>query len=490
MDIYEAFLKASTLERLALVRDDANSLVLSRLLGAAAYREMRQLARHSHDTSHLAPGDAKNVVFVPGVMGSLLMNSTKGGIWWIDVRTRNYIDNLGLSPDGSSDADPTDRVVPATADPSYTPFLSAAIQEDGISHEIFSYDWRKPLLLSADALRDLIVRMYQSNGQKKVHLVAHSMGGLMVRTALMQHASVLWPIIGKVIFIGTPHYGSPAIAGYLKNHLWGFELMALLGRYLSRSTLRSLWGVLSMLPAPRGIYPGTREHDPCPWTSAEPHDPFIHPCANFDLHKADAWKLDLDPTSAVRLQRVLDGAMDFHRRLYEAHRNLDQQQRDQMVVIAGVGQRTLFRLANQPGFAGLWDKTDKVLDRVLDNPHREGDGRVSLASALLENVGETRYVFGVHGGLTNIEAVYSDVFRCLKDLPLQLPSTVADALSSHLAGPSTSSAPHLDGTHIVESGSEEEGIWNLTPPSTDRMDELDSMLAVGQLPDFARLHLL
>jgi hypothetical protein len=62
------------------------------------------------------------------------------------------------------------------------------------------------------------------------------------------------------------------------------------------------------------------------------------------------------------------------------------------------------------GFLGLWDKTRKIFDSVRDNSHGEGDGRVPLASAMLENVGDIRYV---HGGLTNIPAVCEDVFRCL-----------------------------------------------------------------------------
>jgi hypothetical protein len=210
------------------------------------------------------------------------------------------------------------------------------------------------------------------------------MGGLMVRTALMQHATELWPKLGKIVFIGTPHYGATAIAGYLKNHLWGFELMAVLGQYLSRATLRSLWGVIGMLPAPRGIYPGTRQNDPNPWQPEDPSDPYTHPCANFDLYQADAWKLELAAAANANLQRILDAAADLYWRLYETHRNLNQEQRDHMVVIAGVGYQTLFRLAYKPGFPGLWEKTGKIYHRVLNDPHREGDGRVPLASARLE----------------------------------------------------------------------------------------------------------
>ena len=79
--------------------------------------------------------------------------------------------------------------------------------------------------------------------------------------------------MGRIVFIGTPHYGSTSIAGYLKNHLWGWEEVAVLAMFLSRETFRSLRGVLSLLPAPKGIYPGTRHGED-------------HPCANFDMYDA------------------------------------------------------------------------------------------------------------------------------------------------------------------------------------------------------------
>ena len=37
--------------------------------------------------------------------------------------------------------------------------------------------------------------------------------------------------------------GRQLLQGYLKNHLWGFDLMVLLGKYLSRETFRSFWGI-------------------------------------------------------------------------------------------------------------------------------------------------------------------------------------------------------------------------------------------------------
>jgi pimeloyl-ACP methyl ester carboxylesterase len=499
MEIVQSFLEADTRTRLLMMKDRSNREALSALLGKLAYDQLSEVATRTDD--HLA-GASKNVIFVPGIMGSLLMNRSLSGVWWLDVRTRDCIDRLALSPDGTREADPKSEIAPATADPSYMPYLAAASMQDGLGHEIFAYDWRKSLFESTNALRDVMLKLYAENGQNEINFVAHSMGGLMVRATLMKHGDELWPKVGKIIFVGTPHYGSCAIAGYLKNHLWGFELLALLGQYLSRATLRSLWGFITLLPAPAGIYPGTRrspDSDLIPtWTSEDPNDPYIHPCSNFDFYSETAWKLGLDPTSATNLQRILDATRDFYTQMYQAHGELSQDLRNRMVVIAGVGYQTLFRLAYKPGFLGLWEKTEKIVNRVNNNPHREGDGRVPLASAELEYVGGIRYVRGVHGALTNIPVVYNDIFRFLNGKAMELPTTVGGALEQHLGPQSESEAPDLDGTSIAglsttgspSQQSDDPGLWLVDQVSTERLEELNAMLAANKLPAFGRLSIL
>src|SRR4051794_7502331 len=117
--IVEDFLKADTPQRLKIVRDDDRSELLQDYLGKEGYDEYRKLAKKL-DTSHLSfkAKVPKNLIFVPGVMGSLLQSKSRGGIWWIDMRTRARIDQLGLSADGTEDATPDDEIVPATSDPS------------------------------------------------------------------------------------------------------------------------------------------------------------------------------------------------------------------------------------------------------------------------------------------------------------------------------------------------------------------------------------
>ncbi len=488
-DFIEEFLAAATARRLEMARDDANAEALAAYLGQEAFGEYRNIAA-KWDSGHLGIQAPKNLIFVPGIMGSLLLSKTKGGVWWIDVRTRQHINDLALAPDGLEDADPANQIEPFSSDPTYEPFLTAVLARDDFGHEVFPFDWRKPLHLSATALKDLVNRLYSGNGNRPVHLVAHSMGGLVVRAALMAHGPELWPRIGRIVFIGTPHYGSPAIAGYLKNHLWGFELLALLGLYLSRDTFRSLWGALSMLPAPSGIYPGTRPADPSPWTFAPAAEDYQHPCANFDLYRAESWALDLTPSQTSELQNVLNHTSEFHRQMDDAHWALDQTLRDRMLVIAGVGYKTLFRLAYEPRFFGLWEKMAKVTDRIAADPHRDGDGRVPLASAALYST-PIRYVKGVHGGLPNIPAVYSAVFRWLREEEVDLPATPHEALSGHLApGEAESEAPHLDGTIKARQFSDDAGLWEVAGPEPGRIDEMQARLAAEQLSEFTRVRLL
>lgn len=490
-DAVQSFLSASTEQRVDQVLDPALAPAIRAYLGAEAfdeYVEAAEAARRALNQQHLGPRTPKNLIFVPGIMGSLLRSKNLSGIWWIDLRNRDRLNDLRLAQDGSEDADASFEVVPFELDQTYDPFLFAALQRDDVGVVKLPYDWRKPLLLSVAALRDAVNQAWTSNGNKPVHVVGHSMGGLVIRAALMQHADDLWPKVGKVVFIGTPHYGSPAIASYLKNHFWGFDLMALLGIYVSRATFRTLWGALALLPAPVGVYPGTRQNDPDPWSGS---GGYVHPCANFDLYHAESWELDLSAQETAHLQSVLDGAADFHSRLYQSHRTLDVHRKRQMTVIAGVGQKTLFRLEQTSVLRGGWDRMKKITDRKRGDRHREGDGRVPLASSRLENIGGIRYVKGVHGGLPMIRQVYDDVFRCLNNEPMLLPTTVDDALSQHLgAAALTTDAPHLDGTARADADTGDPGYWDEQEPSPAHLAALQARLEAGQLPELVNVRLL
>jgi hypothetical protein len=458
--VIERFLRAELDERLTMAADETYAVALTDLLGADGLADYRRLAA-TVGPGHLAGGTPTNLIFLPGVMGSLLASAGLGGIWWLDVRGLKHLGDLRLSADGTGDHDPRARVEPVGVMSDYEAFLAATYETGDFGHRAVAYDWRRPLRDSAERVRDAIVRAHEESGGP-VHVVAHSMGGLLARTTLMSYPG-LWPLLGRVVFIGTPHHGAPAIAGYLKNHLWGAEAIALLGRYLDRAAFRSLRGVLDLMPSPADVYPGAGDTG--------------HPCANFDLYDADAWKLGLAGDERAGLQSALDDTARLHRDLHSWHRGLDPDQRERMAVIAGVGRRTLFRLGYRQGFGARWRHMDRVTRREPGSPHREGDGRVPLASAALEGV-EVRYVEGEHGKLPGIPAVHQDVFRFLRGEPMRLPRTPLEALDR----------PHL--ADDMGSAGDDPGYLDLTDVDELSLDALDEAVSSGRYPAFNRVRIL
>ena len=491
-DPVTSFLGAAIEDRLQMALEPEYEQPLEEYLGEPAYGEYRAVASRTLplilDTASLSAKTPKNLVLVPGVMGSQLMSTGLGGIWWLDLRNLAHIDDLRLGPDGTQDADPNFEVMPFTTDLEYEPFRAAVTRREDFGHEAFPFDWRKPLSESTSSLRELVVRLHANNGGRPIHLVGHSMGGLMIRATLRKHGDELWPLVGRVLFVGTPHYGSPVVGSYLKDHFWGFDLLVVLRRYLSRATFRSLWGVLSLLPAPRGVYPGTRPDDPDPWSS--PGDPYEHPCANFDMYDVAKWELDLEPGDAAALKRVLDAAAELHRELHGWHVALPQELRDRMAVIAGVGYKTVFRIAYGARFLGIGRKMKKTTDRVEGDRHREGDGRVPLASASLEYV-PIRYVRAEHGGMLNAPAVYEAALRFLKGQDPGLDTTPAGALSATLGPADTQSeAPHLDGSGTDGAASDDPGYLDPDPPDDATVNAMIEKLRRGELPEFRSVRLL
>jgi pimeloyl-ACP methyl ester carboxylesterase len=471
LTILEKFLTSDYETQFKLLEDEGTKAQVKAWMGAEALLE---LERHAPDAAHLGAGP-KNVIFAPGVMGSTLQSNGLGGVWWLDmVRARDKVNELRLTDDGKGDRDEDAEIMPGAVDLSYGPFRKAVASSDKFGGSVhFPYDWRKSLRLSADALRDAVLKTHADYGAK-VHLVGHSMGGLMIRTALMIHGKDLWSKVDRIVFIGTPHYGSASIAGYLKNHLWGWEQIAILGMFLSRETFRTLRGVLSLLPAPKGLYPGTRSGEE-------------HPCANFDLYDAKAWKLDLDATATVHLQSVLDEVKKFYTDLHQWHTSLLQTDKDRMLIIAGVGQETLFRLEFDEKLWGLWESTKKITERIPCDVNRDGDGRVPLASAQLEHV-TIRYVKGEHGSLPNIPAVTQDVLAWLTEKDLKLPATCKGALGGHLAAEDyTTPSPLLDGSDVK---SRFRSLPEYENPTSEFRDKIAEDLDAGKIPQINLLKIL
>lgn len=102
------------------------------------------------------------------------------------------------------------------------------------------------------------------------------MGRRMVRLTLKEYLD-LWDKVGRIVFVGTPHYGSQALGGLSQESLWGFRINGVAWDvYESRGVSLHVGSVASPV-APGGVYPGTRTNDLDPWS--EPKSAYPHPCS-------------------------------------------------------------------------------------------------------------------------------------------------------------------------------------------------------------------
>src|SRR5437667_8431320 len=123
-----SFLAASADARFRLVLDPEYAEDLKGYLGEQAFREYVTIAERIirfRDQKHLSVHALTNLIFVPGVMGSLLDNRTLGGVWWIDPFKPEHLNGLKLSPDGKEDANPDYQIAAFNIHTIYTAFFAA-----------------------------------------------------------------------------------------------------------------------------------------------------------------------------------------------------------------------------------------------------------------------------------------------------------------------------------------------------------------------------
>ncbi len=129
------------------------------------------------------------VIIIPGIMGS----AYKNGKLIIDPILHTYDDLIDT--------------------------LKANGYEEGKDLFTFAYEWRNSNVESANLLKDKISEVKEICKCSKVDLVAHSMGGLVAREYIQ--SGQYRHDVDQVIFLGTPHKGSPS--DYLRWEAGEFE---------------------------------------------------------------------------------------------------------------------------------------------------------------------------------------------------------------------------------------------------------------------------
>jgi|GEM_PF-2474155 len=165
------------------------------------------------------------VIIIPGILGSELSNGSDL-IWpdlgqmFGDIGDEFMSAALGLDSSGDSINQVTVGSAVETmldgvrfAEVNIFQDLHQQLENDqyvdNANLSFFPYDWRLDLDETKDLLKQKIDAVKAQTGASKVNLVAHSMGGLLVKDYLSQYGK---SSVDKLIFVGTSHLGAPKAA--------------------------------------------------------------------------------------------------------------------------------------------------------------------------------------------------------------------------------------------------------------------------------------
>lgn len=192
------------------------------------------------------PAGPRPVLIIPGIMGSELYEG--GELVWPDIgaildHTKDLflLEGLSLDDSGNSIKDINLRDIIKKID---IPLFGVDIFDDLIfrfnevgykentSYYTFPYDWRLDLNENGELLTNKIEEIKTQSNFDKIDIIAHSMGGLLVKDYISHEGS---SNINKLIFVGTPHLGAPKAAKTLLTGDTDFPF-----NILNRKTIKQL----------------------------------------------------------------------------------------------------------------------------------------------------------------------------------------------------------------------------------------------------------
>ena len=326
-----------------------NDALLREALGAELVQELRDLRR---EDSRRSLRGAPRVLVLPGIMGSKL--GYPRSIWhdyiWIELLdiARGNLSHLRLPMRGR------ERIAPLGVFASFYYLLKLRLRRAGFDADTYPFDWRE----SIPKLGRLLAREVRNDAAGRLSIVAHSMGGLVARAALLDERAAAK--ISRVVQLGTPNQGSYA------------PVQALTGTHDTVAKFAALdltHDVRELTEQVFGTFPGLAEMLPFPGRGGHP-----------DFFDPANWPSDWRPAT-----RLLSAAKRQRATLPDPD--------ERFLLIAGVEQETIVHGETRDG---------KVVYRVST----AGDGTVPLEFARMPGL-KTWYCKGSHGMLPNYREVAS-----------------------------------------------------------------------------------
>lgn len=192
-------------------------------------------------------GENPIAIVLPGIMGSHL--SLNGDRIYIDLWNMargHFVSRLGVEAQGVRASGAVRKY--------YRPLVKHLIRE-GYDCKVFPYDWRKSLKDAAKELSEL-VETYRNKYDQPIKIIAHSMGGLVVRRWMIEEEASWKTYIGRedsgLVLLGTPWNGSHLIVELLTGDLNRLEMISQLDLRHSKEevlkTVNQYPGIYELLP--------------------------------------------------------------------------------------------------------------------------------------------------------------------------------------------------------------------------------------------------
>jgi len=225
-------------------------------------------------------GEVPPIVIVPGILGSSLLRPDGTHVWLNLGNAFGHYDlSLPLALPMSQNRDElipggllgVDAVLPRLFGfAEYADLVdllenagfrrSNGAESDRLTHHVFTYDWRRDLVESAQALHATLEALAEARGnpEARFNVIGHSMGGLVARyylrygpADLTEDAEVSWAgarRIRNLILVATPNGGSiPALDAILTGNRVGLS-----GTTLAASVIARMPSIYQLLP-PDGV---------------------------------------------------------------------------------------------------------------------------------------------------------------------------------------------------------------------------------------------
>ncbi len=415
-----------------LVRDDPSTVDAFRALPSPADYEAA-LAAAARD---VAATDRPVVVILPGVMGSHLQVGGKDRVWF---------DPLDIATGGLSKIAWGQPGVEAEA--LFGMFYGALCQTLAASHRVerFAYDWRQPLDVLGERFGEFIAGL-MTQTQQPIRLLAHSMGGLVVRACIYKRRPVMDALMARdgarLLMLGTPHQGAHSMVENLIGK--GDTLRTLVRLDVTHSMqdvldiVAGFRGALQLLPRPgfKDMFQGQSDGG-----------------GFYDYQKAQTW---IDFAPKVRdfwfgngqvgkpAQDVLDAAAWLWTQDGSTTPSLPSDYEAKSSYVFGVA-------ANTP--CGVREQGGRL--RMVGTAH--GDGTVSWASGRIGGIGQFFYMPAAHGDLPSTQEHFPALLELLTTGTTARLATVPPALRaieapqplSYDAGPPLADDPEMLGRALL-----------------------------------------